>query len=58
MTKTKITPATAADPTVAAANVETAISFILTGFQLLAENEVELPVTEVVVVEVDDLDED
>jgi AcrR family transcriptional regulator len=43
----------APDPNVAAANVETAISFILTGFQLLAENEVELPVTEVEVDEPD-----
>ena len=38
----------APDPIVAAANVETAISFILAGFRALAENGVELPSGELV----------
>lgn len=39
----------APDPIVAAANVETAIGFILTGFRVLAEAGVELPSSETVV---------
>jgi AcrR family transcriptional regulator len=42
----------APDPVRAAANVETAIGFILTGFRVLAETGVELPVAEVPVVEI------